>query len=192
MKIKVLVLCCIITNCYAGDLKEDVENKKEAGQSKRVLTFVAATFDDFVTRTVPEKDQGLFCGYYTELKDKLDKETTEKQKQTRSYLYNRGLTLLEENHHVWSEEIKLFLTDLRFLDETFDKERSDIRSFLYWYGAYQEYAYARGQQMQKIAQVQIEESKKEDGFLSTAKSYVAKATQKVGGWFKGWGKSKTV
>src|SRR3989304_6415253 len=156
----------------------------------RVLTLIPSNFDEFVSKMVPEKEQKLFQGYYAQLENNIAKEKEESQRSTHYYIHSKALASLEEKHAVWGSEVNHFLTDLRFLDASYDSERSEVRSFLNWYGAYQEYEHAREEQIKKTAQAHLDELNK-DGFVSNAKSYVTKATQKIGGWFNGFRKRKT-
>ena len=86
----------------------------------RVLTFVPLNFDEFVSKMIPEKEQKLFKGFYSEFKNKMAKEKEKLQIKTRHYIHSKAFASLEENHAVWSAEVNEFLTDRRFLDESYD------------------------------------------------------------------------
>jgi len=143
----------------------------------KILSFISPEFNQFIAQVVPAAEQNRFSSYHTELNKKINAQNEAQQRKVRYNMYQTALSQLNKEHHVWAEEIKLFLSDLQFFDAAFDKERDDIRQFLYWYGSYGEFQ----QRSSGIV------ARNRDGdFLKQVKQRVTQAAHKVGDWFRSW------
>jgi hypothetical protein len=151
----------------------------------RVLQFVQSDFDVFVTQSVPQADQERFRGYFTKLQEQM--QSGEKPETTRKYIYNRGFEALERDHAEWSKALASFMSR-DYVDESYDSERTEARSFVYWHGAFEEFKQAKNQTRQPD-QLAIKQEQDKTTTLTQAKSYVTKATQKVSNWFRGFRRS---
>ncbi len=157
---------------------------------EKILRFVQSDFDTFVESSIAQEDQERFRGYYTKLQEQIEIENQEKQKKTREYLFGRGFVALERDHTQWHKQITRFIGP-DYLDVAYDSERTQVREFVYWHGALEEYKQAK-QDVAPIGQVaHANQEKEKAGLMNQAKSYVAKATQKMGNWFKGLRQSAT-
>lgn len=145
--------------------------------SAEVLTFITKDFDLFLSQVVSVSERNRFNSYYQKLQQKMSRLDENNQKKVRFNIYQTALNNLDNEHHVWAEEIKLFLSDLQFLDTSFDKERSCVRQFLSWYGSYAEF---------QTINAAIRRSEKGSGFLEKVKQQFTKATNKIGDWFRSW------
>ncbi len=146
--------------------------------SAQVLSFIPANdFKSFVNGVVPAPHRGKFAAYYKDFEAKVAKKSTGEQQTLRYTQYKTALDSLQEEHRGWADKINLFLSDISYLDTAFDKERADVRQYLYWYGAYEGFQVS----MHIKAPTQPIESKK---FLDNVRIQLSKAGNKVGGWFK--------
>ncbi len=161
--VKILVLgCCTISLTV---------------QAKELL-FVETDFNTFVVQAVPSTEQNGFKAYFNDLQQKIAKLDQEEQRQMRRHMYDSAFELLAYEHRAWANDIRKFLSNLQFLDESFDHERTDVRTFLSWYGAYKEY---RGPQKTRVASGDVAAK---ENFWRNVKTQVTKAADKIGNWLR--------
>ncbi len=141
----------------------------------KTLSFVDSDFNTFVSQVVPFSERDRFTAYHDKLKKNIDAQPVKTQQKIRSTMHQSGFQWLDAEHHVWAEEIRLFLSDLQFLDQVFDEERLQVRNFLYWYGTYGEFQH-------RVKGVKI--TSKAGDFFGHLKHKITKAAHKVGDWFR--------
>lgn len=155
--------------------------------SARVLQFVQPDFELFIAQSVPQEDQERFKGYFQKLQEQMESGVT--KEATRKCIYKCGFSAIERDHPAWSDELSKFM-NRDYLDESYDSERDEVRRFVYWNGALEEFKQAK-QHTRQPDKLALKQEQDQSGTLTQAKSYMAKATQKVGNWFKGWRRSTT-
>ena len=141
----------------------------------KTLSFINADFNSFVSQAVSFLERDRFTAYHDKLRKNIDTQPVETQRKIRSTMHQTGFQWLNAEHHVWAEEIRLFLSDLQFLDQAFDGERSQVRDFLYWYGTYGEFQH-------RVKGIKI--TSKAGDFFGHLKQKVTRAAHKVGDWFR--------
>lgn len=153
----------------------------------RVVQFVQPDFELFVTQSVAQEDQERFKGYFQKLQEQMESGVA--KEATRKYIYKCGFSAIERDHPAWSDELSKFM-NRDYVDESYDNERAEVRRFVYWNGALEEFKQAKQhtRQQDKLA---IKQEQDQSGTLTQAKTYVAKASQRVSNWFKGWRRSTT-
>lgn len=144
------------------------------------LSFIDKNLDDFCARIVPTRERSDFVRYYRNMKQAIDVLEKDKQIKQHSLLYSNALRMLSIDHKAWADDINFFLTDLCFLDKTYDTERDGVRLFLERYGIYKEFAVKKG-----IETAQSSDSRSRY-IWQQVKRQVVHATQRVGDWFKSW------
>ncbi len=139
-----------------------------------VLSFVDRDFNSFVNHIISPSQRELFAAYYQKIDDRIKGKNESERQKLRDNLCQTAINSLRLEHHAWYKEIEMFLS-VRYIDTSFDQERSDMRDFLYWHGAYEAFQVAT---KTKVARV---DSKK---FMDTVRVQVSKVTHKIGDWFK--------
>ncbi len=140
-----------------------------------MLSFVDRDFNSFVNHIIPPSKREQFAAYYQKIDDNIKEKSEGERQKLRGNLYQTALNSLKSEHRAWENDIQMFLSNVRYLDTAFDQERSDMRDFLYWCGAYEAFQVAT---KTKIVRV---DSKK---FIDTVRVQVSKVTHKIGDWFK--------
>lgn len=159
--------------------------------SARVLDFVETDFDGFVNQKMADnkEEQKSFQGYHADLTQKIKEASTDEQVRTRKYLYECGETALAKTDKKKHDKLNKLLYTKEYNDPIYDEEKAQAREYVYWTGAFEEYQQQRhgspALEPHNVAQNETKSSK----FLNQAKSYMTKATQKVGNWFKKWRRS---
>ena len=147
----------------------------------QTLSFIT-DFDAFVTTIIPQEEHNNFKRYYEKLLKTIDEDAPEQQCSTRRYFRQKALDSLDSQHHIWYEQITIFLHDIAYIDQMYDKDRERLQSYLLWYGAYQEF-----DSMKKKLKKQVEETKAEEPekstMLDSTKAFASNISTRVKGWF---------
>lgn len=165
--------------------------------TEKPLSFVDKSIDAFINHVVEnERDKQSFKMYYARLQEKVATSDPSKQRATRQYLYHIAFNNLEKKHKDWRQQIDVFFSDVHFtVDESFDEVRGNIRHFLVWYGAYEEYLAVKMLAEQKnnkpdkeAITIKAEQPQKSDdevslSFLKKIKSYASGLGNKIANWF---------
>ncbi len=141
----------------------------------QVLSFVDKDFNSFVNHIIPPSQREQFAAYCQKISDNIKEKSEGDRQKLRGNLYQTALNNLKSEHHAWANDIQMFLSNVHYLDPSFDQERAEVRDFLYWCGTYEAFQVAT---KTKVAQV---DSKK---FMDTVRVQVSKVTHKIGDWFK--------
>jgi hypothetical protein len=142
------------------------------------LPFIDMNFEGFCKQMVPEAERLQFATYYQDMQRKFMSLHQTEQRKRKHILYDAAMDALYAEHKVWADTINVFVTDLQFLDSSYDQDRNGIRLFLERYGMYKEYERSRGIKVAQPATNTI------DDFWKNIKVHVSKITDKVGSWFK--------
>ena len=134
-------------------------------------------FSSFVNRTVPAAQRERFAGYFERISAQINAKNESERQELAYTLRKTALDAMKTEHRSWANDITAFLSDPHYLDATFDTERGQLRDFLSWYGAYEKF---QGATKTKTRVAQSDTSK----FMDSVKVHLAKATNKIGGWFK--------
>lgn len=152
-----------------------------------VLSFLTHDFKTFVNTAVPAAEREKFANYYGKVNAKL-KSKQSKEKLELSYsLRKAALDAMKSQHRSWSNDITAFMTDPHYLDAAYDSEREKLRDFLSWQGAYVKFQETTNA-TQTVALAKKAPSFDSAKMMDSVKTQVAKAKDKIGGWF---GKLKT-
>src|SRR3990172_10168698 len=116
-----------------------------------VLSFIPYDLENFITQIVTPDERNNFRRYYDKLSLTIGEDAIEQQRSTRRYFRQKALDFLKDHHNVLYEQVYNFLCNLAFFDQTYDKDRDKLQSYLLWYGAYQEFDMAKKQVKKKVA-----------------------------------------
>ncbi len=134
-----------------------------------VLPFIEKDFDTFVERIVPLSERKKFKSYHKEIEKRLAVKSEVDQEKLRVSFYENAKKSLKTEHRTWADQIDFFLVDAKYFNKKYDKERSEIRQFLYWYGSYNGFQVATKGTCERD----------ETGFIDNVKNQATKVTQKV-------------
>ncbi len=151
------------------------------------LSFLTGDFKTFVNSAVPAAEREQFANYYGKVNAQLKSKQPAEQLELSYSLRKAALDAMKSQHRSWSNDITAFMTDPHYLDAAYDSERAMLRDFLCWQGAYVKF-----QETTNVKQT-VALAKKTPSFdsakmMDSVKTHVAKAKDKIGGWF---GKLKT-
>ncbi len=144
----------------------------------QVLSFIDKNFSSFVNHMIPPPQRDRFAAYYQKIDESIKRKSEKERQKLQGNLYQTALNALKSEHRGWFNDIQMFRSKACYLDTSFDKERSDMRDFLYWCGTYERFQVAT---KTKVAHV---DSKNFKNFIDTVRVQVSKVTYKIGDWFK--------
>jgi len=151
-----------------------------------VLSFLTGDFKSFVNSAIPAAEREKFANYYGKINAQIKSKQQAEQIELSYSLRQTALDALKGQHRSWASDINAFLTDPHYLDAAFDSDRAKLRDFLSWYGAYEKFQESTNV-THKVVQsksVPFDPAK----MMDSMRTQVAKAKDKIGGWF---GKLKT-
>ena len=146
-------------------------------------------FDGFLDHIVENKeDHELFKRYYSKLNNKLQESKEDTRKSAYNYLHNLAVNKLESAQPEWFTAIKPYFENADSQEDKDVNNRVKISFFLTRYGAYQEFLKKKAILVDGSQFKQESESKNSiwdtlKGYVSTARSKLKKASNKVAGWF---------
>ena len=149
------------------------------------LSFVEKDFKSFVNRVVDAPLREKFADYYGTVNARINTKNEEEKRELRADIYQTALKSMKTEHKAWAQDIQMLLSDVLYLDKSFDQERAEARDFLDWYGTYSKFRAAT--QATNKTKVAFSGKKLSDGtkdFLDNVRGRVTKVTSKVGDWFK--------
>ncbi len=144
----------------------------------KYIPFIDTSLDDFCKRMIQDQDRENFSKYYQNHEQKITALENDAQKKRWHALYTKAMKSLENDHKAWANDINFFLTDLFFLDKSYDQERREVRVFLERYGVYKEFENSSGAKVAQRPKIE------EQAAWKNVKTHVAKVAEKVGNWFK--------
>lgn len=141
--------------------------------------FIDKDLDSFAKRMIPASQKEKFVAYFNSYSAKLAACEPDMQKQQKADVAKKAQHELEADYQVWAQQISDFLTNVAYLDSSYNDDRADIQAFLERYGVYKEFVHANNPKSMQVAQ-QTRARKA----WNNVKSGVSKATQKMGSWIK--------
>ncbi len=159
------------------------------------FSFIPDSFELFVANTITPEERNSFSRYYEKLSKTIHEDALDQQRSTRRYFRQKALDFLELHHHASYEQIHNFISDVAFLDQTYDNDRAKLQAYLLWYGAYQEFDITKKQVKQKVAVSKDKAPEKHNALESTStlitetSELITDASDTVSGWFSfSWSK----
>lgn len=148
-----------------------------------VLTFITSEFRTFVNTAIPAAERERFADYYGKINAQIKSKKPVEQIELSYSLRKTALDAMKNQHRSWAKDIEAFMNDAHYLDQAYDGDRAKLRDFLNWYGAYEKFQEAGNVKQTTLVHAKKAPSLDTSKMIDSVKTQVAKAKDRIGGWF---------